>query len=53
MNLETPGLAQYNVTFKKLYEYLDENNIELPEEETEFDSYESSVRFIVSYARWT
>ena len=31
------GLAQYNVTFVKLYEYIRNNNIELPEKETGFD----------------
>ncbi|MCL2125505.1 MAG: PAS domain S-box protein [Oscillospiraceae bacterium] len=34
---EETGLAQYNVTFKKLLEYLESNDIQLPNEETEFD----------------
>jgi len=31
------GLAQYNITFTKLLEYLQENNITLPKKETDFD----------------
>nr|AGS52295.1 signal transduction histidine kinase-like protein [uncultured bacterium contig00061] len=34
---EDTGLSQYNVTFMKLYEYMEEHNIELPDEETGFD----------------
>ena len=34
---EDTGLTEYNVTFTKLFEYLAENNIELPPEETGFD----------------
>ena len=40
---EDTHLAQYNVTFIKLLEYLKENNIELPKEETEFDHDESGL----------
>jgi len=35
------GLIQYNVTFAKLLEYLKDNNIALPGEETGFDHNES------------
>ena len=35
--LEDTGLGEYSVTFSKLTEYLEENAIILPEEETEFD----------------
>jgi len=37
------GLAQYNVTFARLQEYLLNNNIKLPEEETSFDHGESGL----------
>ena len=37
------GLAQYNVTFAKICEYLAENKINLPEEETGFDHYEGGM----------
>jgi len=34
---ESIGIPHYNITFKKLLEYLKENNIKLPAEETDFD----------------
>jgi len=37
------NLAQYNVTFTKLLEYIKENNITLPDEETDFDHDESGL----------
>jgi len=37
------GLAQYNITFTKLIEYIDENNIKLPKEETDFDNEECGL----------
>jgi len=40
---EDTGLSQYNITFVKLREYLDKNNIELPNTETGFDHYESGL----------
>ena len=40
------GLAQYNVTFVKLLEYLKKNNISLPGEETGFDHAESGLGFL-------
>ena len=40
---ESTGLAEYNVTFIRLREYLDQNNIELPEEETGFDHHDSGL----------
>ena len=36
-------LAKYNITFTKLLEYLEKNNIELPDEETQFDHAESGL----------
>jgi len=36
-------LAQYNVTFTRLLEYLDENKIKMPDEETDFDHAESGL----------
>ena len=43
IEFEATGLSDYNVTFPKLLEYLDKNNIKLPEEETEFDHYECGL----------
>ena len=40
---ESTKLAQYNITFSNLIEYLNNNNIALPEEETQFDSEESGL----------
>ncbi|MCL1908225.1 MAG: ATP-binding protein [Holophagaceae bacterium] len=40
---EETGLSHYNVTFVKLKKYIEEHNIELPEEETGFDHYESGL----------
>jgi len=40
---ERTKLADYNVTFTKFFEYLEENNIKLPDEETEFDNSESGL----------
>ena len=40
---EDTGLVQYNVTFTKLSEYLDENHVVLPDEETGFDHYDSGI----------
>ena len=37
------GLSQYNVTFEKLLEYIKNNNIELPSEETDFDDNDSGL----------
>ena len=37
------GLAQYSITFSRLNDYLKKNKIELPEEQTDFDSDESSL----------
>ena len=35
---ESTKLVRYNITFAKLHEYLENNNIKLPEEETGFDN---------------
>jgi len=37
------ALIQYNTTFSRMREYLKENDIELPPEETGFDHYESGL----------
>ena len=37
------NLADYNITFSSLSEYLEKNNIALPEEKTEFDNIESGL----------
>jgi PAS domain S-box-containing protein len=36
-------LANYNITFAKMLDYLKKNNIELPNEETDFDHIESGL----------
>jgi len=40
---ESTKLADYNITFSKLIEYLTTNNIKLPDEETDFDHPESGL----------
>ena len=40
---QSTDLAQYNITFAALFEYLTANNIELPSEETEFDHDECGL----------
>ena len=37
------GTINYNVTFTRLYEYLEENHIILPEDEDDFDHYRSGL----------
>ena len=39
----TGGLVRYNVTFKKLIEYLQKNNVVLPREESGFDHPDASL----------
>ena len=45
---EATHQVQYNVTLKKLYEYIEENNIVLPQNETGFDHAESSLGRVYS-----
>jgi len=40
---ESIGMIDYNVTFARLQEYIDRHGIDLPEEEVEFDHYESGL----------
>lgn len=40
---EAIGTIQYNVTFAKLQEYMERNQIALPDEEAEFDHHESGL----------
>jgi len=37
------GISDYNITFEKLVEYLETNNINLPDEETQFDHEECGL----------
>jgi len=37
------GLSDYNVTFEKLLEHINNNNIELPQKETDFDDNDSGL----------
>ena len=43
VEFESTKLAEYNITFAKILSYLDDNNIALPDEETEFDHDESGL----------
>jgi len=45
---EATGYVTYNVTLKRLYEYIKENGIKLPEEESGFDHAESSLGCLYS-----
>jgi iron only hydrogenase large subunit-like protein len=40
---EDTSMVDYNVTFKKLNEYIKKNHITLPEKSSEFDSYEAGL----------
>jgi len=40
---EDTGLSQYNVTYINLLQYLEKNNITLPDEESGFDHFESGL----------
>jgi NAD-dependent dihydropyrimidine dehydrogenase PreA subunit len=40
---EATNLVEYNVTFKKLREYMEKNNIVLPAKTTKFDNYEAAL----------
>ncbi|MDR3001182.1 MAG: diguanylate cyclase [Fibromonadaceae bacterium] len=43
VEFEETGVAQYNVTFKKLLEYMENKGIASGDKETDFDHYESSI----------
>ena len=43
VEFEETGVAQYNVTFIKLREYMEKNEVDLQVEETDFDNDESGV----------
>ncbi|MDR0310080.1 MAG: response regulator [Acidobacteriota bacterium] len=43
VEFESTELAQYNITFPNILEYIKEHDIMLPEEETEFDHDESGL----------
>ncbi|MCL1891128.1 MAG: ATP-binding protein [Coriobacteriia bacterium] len=40
---EEAGQVDYNITFSKLIEYLNKNNVVLPEQETDFDPYAGNL----------
>ena len=40
---DATGYVEYNVTFKKLFKYIKEHNIQLPHEESGFDHMESAL----------
>jgi len=43
IEFEEIGVAQYNVTFTKLREHMEKNDVHLQAEETDFDHYESGI----------
>jgi len=43
IEFQDTGVANYNVTFTKLLQFLSDNNIDLPEEETDFDLAEGGL----------
>ena len=45
---EATGYVEYNITLKKLYEYIQRHNIRLPSQETGFDHAESSLGSLYS-----
>lgn len=40
---EATNLVEYNVTFNRLFEYIESNNIVFPEQESGFDNYEAGL----------
>jgi len=40
---EATGIVEYNITFKKLREYMEKNNILLPTKLTKFNNYEAAL----------
>ena len=40
---EATGIVEYNVTFKKLREYMEKNHVSLPAKATKFDNYEAAL----------
>ena len=40
---DVTGYVEYNVTFKKLFEYIKNQNIQLPQQESGFDSMDSAL----------
>jgi len=45
---ESTGLIEYNITFGKLFEYIDEHNVDLPAQPSEFDHYECGLGSVFS-----
>jgi len=40
---EATGIVEYNVTFKRLREYMEKNNVVLPTKPTKFDNYDAAL----------
>ncbi|MDR2554286.1 MAG: methyl-accepting chemotaxis protein [Fibromonadaceae bacterium] len=40
---DATGIVEYNVTFKKLREYMEKNNVVLPTKATKFDNYDAAL----------
>ena len=45
---ESTGLIKYNITFEKLFKYLDEHRINLPAQQSGFDHYECGLGSVFS-----
>jgi len=45
---ESTGLIKYNITFEKLFNYIDEHRIDLPAQPSEFDHYECGLGSVFS-----
>jgi len=45
---ESTGLIKYNITFKKLFQYIDDNGINLPVQPSDFDHYECGLGSVFS-----
>ncbi|GBF23311.1 methyl-accepting chemotaxis protein WspA [Candidatus Gastranaerophilus sp. (ex Termes propinquus)] len=43
---EDTGYVEYNVTFKRLKEYMEQNNVVLPHEKSDFDHIDSGLGFL-------
>jgi len=45
---ESTGLIDYNITFKKLFNYIDDNGVNLPAAPSDFDHYECGMGSVFS-----
>jgi len=45
---ESTGLIKYNITFEKLFKYIDEHGVDLPAQPSDFDHYECGLGSVFS-----